>query len=104
MHIRTGCALIAQSLACARGQHARSWYHKVNSSPQWTVFWGFVQELCRAGVVVFVSLFTGDHPAGLLGAHWNVVERLWSEAIPTTLLPVSTHYAESQPRLGWPGQ
>lgn len=64
----------------------------------------FVQELCRAGVVVFVSLFTGDHPAGLLGAHWNVVERLWSEAIPTTLHPVSPHYSESQPRLGRHGQ
>lgn len=63
-------------------------------------FFGFVQELCGAGVVVFVSLYTGDRPAGLLGSQWNAVERLWSEAIPTTLHPLS-HYAESQPRLGW---
>lgn len=67
-------------------------------------FFGFVQELCRAGVVVFVSLFTGECPAGLLGSHWNVVEKLWSEAIPTTLHPLSPHCAESQPRLGWLGQ
>lgn len=68
---------------------------------------GFVQELCRAlvvVVVVFVSLFTGGGPAGLLGSRWNVVERLWSEAIPTTLHPLSLHYTESQPRLGWHGQ
>lgn len=31
-------------------------------------FFGFVQELCGAGVVVFVSLYTGDRPAGLLGS------------------------------------
>ena len=80
-----------------------SWYSKVNSAPQWTVLGFLCRELCRADVV-FVSLFTGDRPAGLLDFYWNVVERLWSEAIPTTVHPLSPHYAESQPRLGGHGQ